>query len=205
MMCVAPIVGGRSPTVPAERGRPERRWWSAISGTGSARGNIPPDFPVAARAVQVTDLARGLTMRALIGAAQGNSSKRLRKRPTWCSCRGVVRRNEISAPQEPPNSWPASRHVGYLYPAIMWPETVPFRRKRENSKKTALAGAARTGTRKINTKCKGKISSKVQEPRPWKRRVRHPASERSVRRDATSSCDLLGCLRRREIPRLRSE
>jgi hypothetical protein len=30
-------------------------------------GDIPPDFPAAARATQVTDLARGLTMRAQLG------------------------------------------------------------------------------------------------------------------------------------------
>src|ERR1700760_2312677 len=30
-------------------------------------GEIPPDFPVAKRAIQVTDFARGLTMRAQIG------------------------------------------------------------------------------------------------------------------------------------------
>ena len=34
---------------------------------GISAGEIPSDFPVAARASQVTDLARGLTMRAQIG------------------------------------------------------------------------------------------------------------------------------------------
>src|ERR1700749_2053636 len=34
---------------------------------GITAGEIPSDFPVAARAIQVTDLARGLTMRAQIG------------------------------------------------------------------------------------------------------------------------------------------
>ena len=34
---------------------------------GISAGEIPSDFPVAARAIQVTDLARGLTMRAQIG------------------------------------------------------------------------------------------------------------------------------------------
>ena len=34
---------------------------------GICAGEIPSDFPVAARATQVTDLARGLTMRAQIG------------------------------------------------------------------------------------------------------------------------------------------
>ena len=40
----------------------ERRFQDGISA-----GEIPSDFPIAARAVQVTDLARGLTMRAKIG------------------------------------------------------------------------------------------------------------------------------------------
>jgi len=34
---------------------------------GILAGDIPPDFPVAARAILVTDVARGLTMRARIG------------------------------------------------------------------------------------------------------------------------------------------
>lgn len=40
----------------------ERRFRDGISA-----GEIPPDFPIAARATQVTDVARGLTMRAQIG------------------------------------------------------------------------------------------------------------------------------------------
>jgi hypothetical protein len=40
----------------------ERRFRDAISA-----GEIPSDFPAAVRAVQVTDFARGLTMRAQIG------------------------------------------------------------------------------------------------------------------------------------------
>ncbi|AXC11166.1 Transcriptional regulator, TetR family [Acidisarcina polymorpha] len=40
----------------------ERRFRDGISA-----GEIPSDFPVAARAIQVADLARGLTMRAHIG------------------------------------------------------------------------------------------------------------------------------------------
>jgi len=40
----------------------ERRFRDGIS-----TGEIPPDFPVAERATQVADLARGLTMRAQIG------------------------------------------------------------------------------------------------------------------------------------------
>ena len=37
---------------------------------GITAGEIPPDFPVSVRAVQVTDIARGLTMRAQIGASR---------------------------------------------------------------------------------------------------------------------------------------
>ncbi|MCA8102105.1 hypothetical protein LGM55_33320 [Burkholderia contaminans] len=40
----------------------EGRFRDAVSA-----GEIPSDFPVAARATQVTDLARGLTMRAQLG------------------------------------------------------------------------------------------------------------------------------------------
>ncbi len=40
----------------------ERRFRDGISA-----GEIPSDFPVAARAIQVTDFARGLTMRAQLG------------------------------------------------------------------------------------------------------------------------------------------
>ena len=40
----------------------ERRFRDGISA-----GEIPSDFPAAARAIQVTDIARGMTMRAQIG------------------------------------------------------------------------------------------------------------------------------------------
>ena len=40
----------------------ERRFRDGISA-----GDIPSDFPVAVRAIQVTDFARGLTMRAQVG------------------------------------------------------------------------------------------------------------------------------------------
>ena len=68
LICVAPLVN--DPEVQrflqnaAIRGAAllERRFRDGIS----AR-EIPSDFPVAARATQVTDLARGLTMRAQIG------------------------------------------------------------------------------------------------------------------------------------------
>jgi hypothetical protein len=43
----------------------ERRFRDGISA-----GDIPHDFPVAARAIQITDLARGLTMRAHIGTSR---------------------------------------------------------------------------------------------------------------------------------------
>ena len=34
---------------------------------GISAGEIPPDFPIAARAIQVTNLASGLTMRTQMG------------------------------------------------------------------------------------------------------------------------------------------
>src|SRR5579875_2417431 len=68
LMCVAPLV--RDAEVQrflqnAATGAAallERRFRDGISA-----GEIPSDFPVSARAIQVTDLARGLTMRAQIG------------------------------------------------------------------------------------------------------------------------------------------
>jgi len=68
MMCVAPLVNDaevqRFLQNAAKGGAAllERRFRDGISA-----GEIPSDFPVAQRAIQVTDLARGLTMRALIG------------------------------------------------------------------------------------------------------------------------------------------
>ena len=68
MVCVAPLVNDAEV---------QRFLHSAVAGgaalvegrfrDGIRAGEIPPDFPVAVRATQVTDLARGLTMRALIG------------------------------------------------------------------------------------------------------------------------------------------
>jgi AcrR family transcriptional regulator len=68
LICVAPLVN--DPEV-------QRFLQNAASGAaallerrfrdGISAGDIPFDFPVAARAIQVTDLARGLTMRAQIG------------------------------------------------------------------------------------------------------------------------------------------
>ena len=68
MMCVAPLVNDaevqRFLQSAAAGGAAlvERRFRDGISA-----GEIPSDFPVAARATQVTDLARGLTMRAQLG------------------------------------------------------------------------------------------------------------------------------------------
>ena len=68
MMCVAPLVNDAEV---------QRFLHSAIAGgvalaerrfrDGISAGEIPSDFPVTARAIQVTDLARGLTMRAQLG------------------------------------------------------------------------------------------------------------------------------------------
>jgi hypothetical protein len=68
MMCVAPLVD--DPEV-------QQFLQSEVAGgvalaerclrDGISAGEIPSDFPVAARAIQVTDLARGLTMRAQLG------------------------------------------------------------------------------------------------------------------------------------------
>jgi len=71
MMCVAPLVNDaevqRFLQSAAAGGAAlvERRFRDGISA-----GEIPSDFPVAARAIQVTDLARGLTMRARIGVSR---------------------------------------------------------------------------------------------------------------------------------------
>ncbi len=68
LMCIAPLVDDaevRKFLQNAAAGGPamvERRLREAISA-----GEIPSDFPVAVRATQVTDFARGLTMRAHIG------------------------------------------------------------------------------------------------------------------------------------------
>ena len=68
MVCVAPLVDDaevRQFLQNAAAGGAalvEGRFRDAISA-----GEIPSDFPVAMRAIQITDFARGLTMRALIG------------------------------------------------------------------------------------------------------------------------------------------
>ena len=67
--CVAPLVSDAEvrqflqDAVSAAVALVERRLSDAISA-----GEVPSDFPVAARASQVVDLARGLTMRAQMGA-----------------------------------------------------------------------------------------------------------------------------------------
>ncbi len=68
MMCVAPLVNDAEV---------QRFLQSAVAGgvalversfrDGISAGEIPSDFPAAVRAIQVTDLARGLTMRAQLG------------------------------------------------------------------------------------------------------------------------------------------
>jgi hypothetical protein len=68
MICVAPLVNDAEvqrflqSAVEGGAALLERRFRDGISA-----GEIPSDFPVAARARQVTDLARGLTMRAQMG------------------------------------------------------------------------------------------------------------------------------------------
>ncbi|MET0382886.1 MAG: TetR/AcrR family transcriptional regulator [Burkholderiaceae bacterium] len=68
MVCVAPLVDDAEvrqflkDAVAAGMALVERRFRDGITA-----GEIPPDFPVAARASQVGDLARGLTMRAQMG------------------------------------------------------------------------------------------------------------------------------------------
>ena len=70
MVCVAPLVNDaevqRFLQNAAAGGAAlvEGRFRDAISA-----GDLPTDFPVAARAIQVTDLARGLTMRARMGTS----------------------------------------------------------------------------------------------------------------------------------------
>ena len=71
LMCVAPLVNDaevRQFIQDAAAGAValvERRFNDGISA-----GEIPPDFPVAERANQVLDLARGLTMRAQMGMSR---------------------------------------------------------------------------------------------------------------------------------------
>lgn len=69
LLCVAPLVDDAEvrqflkDAVAAGMALVERRFCDGINA-----GEIPSDFPVAARASQVLDLSRGLTMRAQMGA-----------------------------------------------------------------------------------------------------------------------------------------
>jgi hypothetical protein len=71
MVCVAPLVDDAEvrqflkDAVAAGVALVERRFCDGISA-----GEIPSDFPVAVRASQVLDLARGLTMRAQMGMSR---------------------------------------------------------------------------------------------------------------------------------------
>ena len=74
--CVAPLVNDAevqqflASAVAGGAALVERRFRDGI-GTG----DIQPDFPVAVRAIQVLDLARGLTMRARMGAPRATLLK----------------------------------------------------------------------------------------------------------------------------------
>jgi AcrR family transcriptional regulator len=76
LMCIAPLVDDpevRAFIQNAAAGAIvllERRFKNAI-----AAGELPSDFPVAARANQVLDLARGLTMRAQMGVSRSTLLK----------------------------------------------------------------------------------------------------------------------------------
>ncbi|HTV73414.1 MAG TPA: hypothetical protein VME66_06915, partial [Candidatus Acidoferrales bacterium] len=71
IMCVAPLVNDVEvrqflrKAAAAAVALVERRFQSGVSA-----GEIPSDFPVAARASQVVDLSRGLTMRAQMGVSR---------------------------------------------------------------------------------------------------------------------------------------
>ena len=68
ILCVAPLVDDPEvrqflkDVASAGAALVERRFRDGISA-----GEVPPDFPAAVRAIQVTDFARGLTMRAQMG------------------------------------------------------------------------------------------------------------------------------------------
>jgi hypothetical protein len=71
LICVAPLVNDTEvrqfvqDAVAAAAALVERRFCDAINA-----GEVPSDFPVAARASQVLDLGRGLTMRAQMGTSR---------------------------------------------------------------------------------------------------------------------------------------
>jgi hypothetical protein len=70
-VCVAPLVDDAEvrqflkDAVAGGMALVKRRFCDAISA-----GELPPDFPVAARASQVLDLSRGLTVRAQMGTSR---------------------------------------------------------------------------------------------------------------------------------------
>ena len=76
VVCVAPLVDDAEVrrflqnAVTGGAALVEGRFREAITA-----GELPPDFPVAVRAMQVTDFARGLTMRARIGAPRNTLLK----------------------------------------------------------------------------------------------------------------------------------
>ena len=94
LVCVAPLVDDAEvrqflkDTVAGGVALVKRRFCDATSA-----GEVPSDFPVAARASQVLDLSRGLTMRAQMGTPRKELLETPKKRPTWCSCRGGETQN----------------------------------------------------------------------------------------------------------------
>jgi hypothetical protein len=95
-VCVAPLVNDAEvrrflqSTVAGGAALVERRFRDGISA-----GEIPSDFPVAARASQVMNLGRGLTMRAQMGA----SRKTLLKDAEEGADLVLLPRGENSAPE----------------------------------------------------------------------------------------------------------
>jgi hypothetical protein len=95
MVCVAPLVDDAEvrqflkDAVAAGAALVERRFCDGIS-----VGEIPSDFPVAARASQVLDLGRGLTMRAQMGAPR----KTLLEDAEAAADLVLLSRHEIAAP-----------------------------------------------------------------------------------------------------------
>ena len=90
MVCVAPLVDDAEvkqflkDAVAAGMALVERRFCDGI-----IAGEIPPDFPVATRASQVGDLARGLTMRAQMGTPRATLLRDAQEAADLVSRRGV--------------------------------------------------------------------------------------------------------------------
>ena len=91
MVCVAPLVDDAEVRQFLQgRGRRRARWWNARFRDGISAGEIPSDFPVAvARAPGHRFCPRSDHACADGRRRARRSSKTPRKRPTWCSCRGV--------------------------------------------------------------------------------------------------------------------